>query len=85
MPVLRTPDECFADLPLWDYEPSYFVSKLYDMEVGHDAAVPRSTNRLVSVVARSCKACIVAHLLTNSSLRAIPGTYGVLRGRQSGG
>jgi hypothetical protein len=77
MPVLRTPDECFADLPLWDYEPSYFVSKLYDMEVGHDAAVLRSL-----AVPRPC---IVAHLLTNSSLRAIPGTYGVLRGRQSGG
>ena len=33
MPVLRTPDECFADLPLWPYEPSYFTSHLYGMEV----------------------------------------------------
>ena len=33
MPVLRTPDECFDNLPLWDYEPSYFTSKLYGMDV----------------------------------------------------
>jgi haloalkane dehalogenase len=31
--VLRTPDECFENLPLWNYEPSYFTSKLYDLEV----------------------------------------------------
>lgn len=31
--VLRTPDIHFENLPLWDYEPEYFTSKLYDMEV----------------------------------------------------
>ena len=31
--VLRTPDEHFANLPLWPYEPKYFTSKLYDMDV----------------------------------------------------
>ena len=31
--VLRTPDRYFKNLPLWDYEPKYFTSKLYDMEV----------------------------------------------------
>ena len=33
MPVLRTPDACFDHLPLWDYEPSYFTSRLYGMDV----------------------------------------------------
>jgi haloalkane dehalogenase len=31
--VLRTPDTHFDDLPLWDYEPSYFTSRLYGLEV----------------------------------------------------
>ena len=31
--VLRTPDEHFENLPLWPYEPKYFTSKLYDMDV----------------------------------------------------
>lgn len=31
--VLRTPDIHFKNLPLWDYEPEYFTSKLYDMKV----------------------------------------------------
>ncbi|MEM7536386.1 MAG: haloalkane dehalogenase [Chloroflexota bacterium] len=31
--VLRTPDECFDDLPLWNYEPQYFTSTLYGMDV----------------------------------------------------
>ena len=31
--VLRTPDIHFKNLPLWNYEPNYFTSKLYDMEV----------------------------------------------------
>ena len=31
--VLRTPDKYFKNLPLWDYEPSYFTSKLYNLEV----------------------------------------------------
>jgi len=33
MSVLRTPDACFDDLPLWDYEPRYFTSTLYGLEV----------------------------------------------------
>ena len=32
-PVLRTPDTCFDNLPLWDYEPQYFTSTLYGMAV----------------------------------------------------
>ena len=28
MSVLRTPDACFDNLPLWDYEPQYFTSTL---------------------------------------------------------
>ena len=31
--VLRTPDACFENLPLWDYEPKYFVSRLYGLDV----------------------------------------------------
>ena len=31
--VLRTPDKYFESLPLWNYEPHYFTSKLYDLEV----------------------------------------------------
>jgi haloalkane dehalogenase len=31
--VLRTPDACFDNLPLWDYEPQYFTSKLYGLDV----------------------------------------------------
>ncbi|MEM7133016.1 MAG: haloalkane dehalogenase [Chloroflexota bacterium] len=31
--VLRTPDACFQNLPLWDYEPQYFTSTLYGMTV----------------------------------------------------
>jgi haloalkane dehalogenase len=31
--VLRTPDACFDNLPLWDYEPQYFKSTLYGLEV----------------------------------------------------
>mgnify|MGYP005722290899 FL=1 len=31
--ILRTPDIFFKNLPLWDYEPQYFTSKLYNMEV----------------------------------------------------
>ena len=31
--VLRTPDKHFKNLPLWNYEPHYFTSKLYDLEV----------------------------------------------------
>jgi haloalkane dehalogenase len=31
--VLRTPDACFDNLPLWDYGPQYFASKLYDLDV----------------------------------------------------
>ena len=33
MSVLRTPDVCFDNLPLWDYEPQYFTSTLYGLEV----------------------------------------------------
>ncbi len=33
MSVLRTPDACFDNLPLWDYEPQYFTSTLYGLEV----------------------------------------------------
>ena len=31
--ILRTPDIFFKNLPLWDYKPQYFTSKLYNMEV----------------------------------------------------
>ena len=31
--VLRTPDACFENLPLWDYEPEYFTSRLYGLDV----------------------------------------------------
>ena len=31
--VLRTPDACFDNLPLWDYKPQYFMSRLYGMDV----------------------------------------------------
>jgi len=31
--VLRTPDACFDNLPLWNYEPQYFTSTLYDLTV----------------------------------------------------
>jgi len=31
--VLRTPDACFENLPLWDYEPKYFMSRLYGLDV----------------------------------------------------
>jgi haloalkane dehalogenase len=31
--VLRIPDACFNNLPLWDYEPQYFTSMLYGLEV----------------------------------------------------
>ena len=33
MSVLRTPDARFDNLPLWDYEPQYFTSTLYGLEV----------------------------------------------------
>ena len=33
MSVLHTPDACFDNLPLWDYEPQYFTSMLYGLEV----------------------------------------------------
>ena len=33
MSVLHTPDACFDNLPLWDYEPQYFTSTLYGLEV----------------------------------------------------
>ena len=33
MSVLRTPDACFDNLPLWNYEPQYFTSRLYGLEV----------------------------------------------------
>ena len=33
MSVLRTPDACFDNLPLWNYEPQYFTSTLYGLEV----------------------------------------------------
>jgi haloalkane dehalogenase len=33
MSVLQTPDACFDNLPLWDYEPQYFTSTLYGLEV----------------------------------------------------
>ncbi|MBF07252.1 MAG: haloalkane dehalogenase [Chloroflexi bacterium] len=31
--VLRTPDSCFDNLPLWNYEPQYFMSRLYGLDV----------------------------------------------------
>ena len=31
--VLRTPDGCFDNLPLWDVEPHYFTSTLFGLEV----------------------------------------------------
>ena len=31
--VLRTPDACFENLPLWEYEPKYFTSRLYGLDV----------------------------------------------------
>ena len=31
--ILRTPDIMFKNLPLWNYEPQYFTSKLYNMKV----------------------------------------------------
>ena len=31
--VLRTPDSYFSALPLWDYEPQYFTSRLYGLDV----------------------------------------------------
>ena len=31
--VLRTPDACFENLPLWDYESEYFTSRLYGLDV----------------------------------------------------
>jgi haloalkane dehalogenase len=31
--VLRTPDACFDNLPMWDYEPQYFTSRLYGLDV----------------------------------------------------
>ena len=33
MSVLRTPDACFDNLPLWEHEPKYFTSTLYGLEV----------------------------------------------------
>jgi haloalkane dehalogenase len=33
MAVLRTPDDYFDNLPLWDYEPHYFTSRLYGLDV----------------------------------------------------
>lgn len=33
MSILRTPDICFDNLPLWEYEPHYFTSTLYGMKV----------------------------------------------------
>ena len=31
--MLRTPDSCFDNLPLWDQEPKYFTSTLYGLAV----------------------------------------------------
>ena len=31
--VLRTPDDCFKDLPEWPYEPQYFTSRLFGLNV----------------------------------------------------
>ena len=31
--MLRTPDSCFDNLPLWDHEPKYFTSTLYGLAV----------------------------------------------------
>ena len=50
MVVLRTPDECFANLPLWNYEPSYFTSRLYGMEVR--ALLTRAITRLMCAPVR---------------------------------
>ena len=33
MSVLRTPEACFDNLPLWNYEPQYFTSTLYGLKV----------------------------------------------------
>ena len=33
MSVYRTPDKYFENLPLWDYEPKYFTSTLYNLKV----------------------------------------------------